>query len=565
MAERLDRVAPVTDASTTEREAARKARGAYFTPKPIADFLAAWAAGDDPAARILDPSCGDGIFLRAAARQLRALGAAPEALDELVHGVDLHRPSLEEATRRLEEEGLDAHLLAEDFFNLDSPDQLGCRLPEMDAVIGNPPFIRYQEHVGEVRKRSARAALAQGVRLSGLASSWAALLVHACAFLKPEGRLAMVMPAELLTVHYAEPVRRWLKRRFAAVHLVMFNRLQFDRALEKVILVVARGSGGCDAFSLFEVDDAADLPSLHIFDHFSVTPAAEGKWTDILLPRQHRQLFKRVIADGFVPLGSYGSPALGTVTGANKFFTLSERMRCEYGLAEHHLKRISPPGTRHLKGLSFTPGDWQALKEADERVWLLHPQDHFRDRALAAYLGEGKRQGIPEAYKCQVRTPWWIPPVVSPPDLFFTYMSHRFPRLIANTARTSFVNSMHGVRLRTSTTGVARSALPLLALNSVTMLGAEIFGRSYGGGILKMEPREAATLPVPAPEILARAWKVLRDDRQRLDRQLRNALWTPVVKRVDEVLLRDTIGLSCEEIAELHEATQNMRARRLSQ
>lgn len=543
----------------------RKARGAFFTPQPIADFLAAWAVGDDPAARILDPSCGDGIFLRAAARQLKVLGSAPAALDELVYGVDLHRPSLDEATRLLEAEGLDAHLVADDFFNLNTPEQLACPLPEMDAVIGNPPFIRYQEHVGEARRRSARAALAQGVRLSGLASSWAALLVHACAFLKTEGRLAMVMPAELLTVHYAEPVRRWLKRRFAAVHLVMFSRLQFDDALEKVILVVARGSGGCDAFSLFEVEDAVDLPSLHVFDHFTVTPAAEGKWTDILLPRHQRQLFKRVIEHGFVSLDTYGSPELGTVTGANNFFALSESTRRHYRLHERHLKRISPPGTRHLKGLSFTPGNWQALREADERVWLLCPAADANDKPLRQYQAEGERQGVPEAYKCQIRTPWWRPPAVSAPDLFFTYMSHRYPRLIANTAGATFVNSMHGVRLHPGVTRLAKSALPLLALNSLTMLGAEVFGRSYGGGILKMEPREAATLPVPAPEALARAWNVLRDERQGLDRQLRNGFWTPVVKRVDEVLLRDTIGLSGEEIAELHEATQNMRARRLSQ
>ena len=40
------------------------------------------------------------------------------------------------------------------------------------------------------------AALRQGVRLSGLSSSWASGLVHASGFLKPEGRLAMVLPAE---------------------------------------------------------------------------------------------------------------------------------------------------------------------------------------------------------------------------------------------------------------------------------------------------------------------------------------------------------------------------------
>src|SRR5579862_2955234 len=112
----------------------RKARGAFFTPAPIADFLASWAVGDDHNARILDPSCGDGIFLRAAARRLRDAGTRPDELGHHVYGVDLHRPSLREATAALQAEGLDAHLVADDFFNLATPMQLGCVLPEMDAV-----------------------------------------------------------------------------------------------------------------------------------------------------------------------------------------------------------------------------------------------------------------------------------------------------------------------------------------------------------------------------------------------------------------------------------------------
>jgi len=542
--------------------AGRKARGAFFTPPAIADFLAWWAVGSNPDATVLDPTCGEAVFLLAAGRELRKNGADPTDLREHMIGVDIHKQSLARARRLLRAEDLDARLLTHDFFELMPPSQLGCVLPEVDAVIGNPPFVRYQEHTGQRRKRSAAAALAQGVPLSGLASSWAPLLVHACAFLKPDGRLAMVLPAELLTVHYAEPIRRWLRQRFQAVHLILFERLQFADALEQVVLVVAKGSGGCDALSLYPVGDASELREIRPFDHCDVIPSGEGKWTDMLLPAKSRRLFRRLTAEGFVALEDYGAPQLGAVTGANAYFTLTESTRHQYALSDKQLVRISPPGTRHLRGLSFTRGDWTALRDADEPVWLLQPGEGRPAAGLARYLVTGRKLGVHEAYKCRIRDPWWLPPVAPRPDLFFTYMSHHYPRLIANSARVSFLNSMHGVRLSADAPAFAANALPLLAINSVTMLGAELFGRSYGGGVLKMEPREAASLPVPSPRALADAWSRLEPERAALDRQLRDGGWMAVVKRVDEVLLGEILDLSELQVSEMQQAAQLLRERR---
>src|SRR5262249_28722217 len=160
---------------------------------------------------------------------------------------------------------------------------------------------------------------------------------------------------------------------------------------------------------------------------------------------------------------------------------------------------------------------WEELKLAGYRVWLLCPDPQSKSQALKKYLAEGEAQGVPEAYKCSIRTPWWRPPVVPIPDLLFTYMSHRYPRLIANTSGATILNSMHGVRLGSAGKKNVRGALPLLALNSVTMLGAEVMGRSYGGGILKMEPREAAGLPVPTADALRAAWVRVNRERRRLN------------------------------------------------
>lgn len=543
--------------------ALRKARGAFFTPLPIAEHLTNWAIRSDPTATVLDPTCGEAVFLLAAGRRLKALGREASDLDAQLFGVDLHTGSLDSALSLLEGEGLDAHLIASDFFAVPTPDKVHAPLPPVDAVVGNPPFVRYQEHTGESRRLSAAAALAQGVRLNGLASSWAATLVHACGFLKPEGRLAMVLPAELLTVGYAEPIRAWLRRRFERVNLVMFEQLQFDDALAKVVLLLAEGTGGCDAFSLYHVDTAEDLPNLAAYMHWTVTPPDQGKWTDLLVPSRHRGLFRRVVRDHFTPLSTYGTSELGIVTGANDFFTLSEETRVKHQLAESQVLRISPPGTKHLQSLSFTRQQWESLRDAGERVWLFRPEADDNSAARRAYTERGEQLGVHKAYKCTIRNPWWRPPTVTAPDLFFTYMSHRYPRLIANTAGVTFVNSMHGVRLKDDAPADCKMALPLLGLNSVTMLGAEIHGRSYGGGILKMEPREAAQLPLPAPDVLATAWAELKPLRETLSRQLKSGRWADVVKRVDAAVLGTAAGLSEAEVAGLLEAARGLRARRL--
>lgn len=538
----------------------RHSRGAFFTPPEISDYLCSWAIRDKNA-RVLDPTCGEAAFLLSAGRTLQSLGCDTADLDTRLHGVDIHAASLERASRLLEAENLDAHLVESDFF-LVTPDETGLAgVPMVDVVVGNPPFVRYQKHKGAGRENATKAALAQGVRLSGLASSWAAALVHAAGFLKDSGRLAMVLPSELLTVQYAEPVRNWLMRRFASVTLVVFEKLQFEDASENTLLLLARGSGGCESFNLVYVEDAANLNDLKVGDGVSVTPSVASKWTELLLPMDQRRAFHSA-RERFGCLEDFGSPTLGTVTGANEYFAISESLRAALGIDECHLVKISPPGTRHFRGPRFSAADWQRLRDANERVWLFCPDvSSAADVAVSSYVEQGERLGVDGAYKCKIRNPWWRPPVVSPPDLFFTYMSHRFPRLIRNSAGVSFLNSMHGVRMNLDH-ALCADALPLVAMNSVTMLGAELYGRSYGGGILKMEPREAALLPMPHLEQVLAAWAALESERGRLEHALSQGLWTNVLKRVDDVLLGTVVQLDRQTIERVQAAAVLLRERR---
>ncbi len=67
----------------------RKARGAFFTPPEIAAFLAQWALAGNPNARVLDPTCGESVFLLAAAEELLRNGAKPELRGRAVRDVPL--------------------------------------------------------------------------------------------------------------------------------------------------------------------------------------------------------------------------------------------------------------------------------------------------------------------------------------------------------------------------------------------------------------------------------------------------------------------------------------------
>jgi type I restriction-modification system DNA methylase subunit len=253
--------------AATDLPMVRKARGAFFTPPELADFITTWAIRS-PDDRVLEPSCGEAAFLVSAARRLRSF--PNRAAQAHLSGMDIHEASATLARAAVEAEGVQADIQVGDFFTVPS-----C-FHRFDAVVGNPPYVRYQSFTGEARTRALEAALRQGVRLTGLASSWAAFTVHASAFLKPEGRLGLVLPAELLSVNYATEIRRFLLKRFARVRLVLFENLVFPGVLEEVVLLMAEGTGGADRFEVFQAKNAAELPNA----------AANKCWTGFA-PRPH--------------------------------------------------------------------------------------------------------------------------------------------------------------------------------------------------------------------------------------------------------------------------------------
>ncbi|ODR18460.1 methyltransferase [Mycolicibacterium porcinum] len=512
----------------TDTAATRKARGAFFTPPEITRYLTRWAirSADD---EVFEPAAGEAAFVVEAVTRLAELGTDLPRVD----GVELHAASATTARKRVAAAGGTARIRTADFFTIDPR-------AEYTAVIGNPPYIRYQEFRGATRAQSRRAALKAGVTLSGLASSWAAFTVHAALFLKPGGRLALVLPAELLSVNYAAAVRKFLFDRFASVELVMFDEQVFPEAEADVVLLLADGygAGPSDHAVIHRARNASALTTELAQRRWSPRDPAD-KWVSGLIGNAPVDALHGLHTGGqFCPLESWGDTTLGMVTGNNGFFALSPDRVSELGLRGTDLLPLSPPGSAHLRGLTLTAEQLARLGEDGRSIHLFRPESP--SAAAQRYIDAGHAAGVHLAYKCRVRQPWYLVPLVNPADLLLTCMNADTPRLISNRAKAHHLNSVHGVYLRDGLRTLGRDLLGLAALNSVTVLHAEIVGRSYGGGILKIEPREADRWLVPSPELVAARADELRAVRRRAGTLLERGQLLEATRIVDDALGLDT-------------------------
>lgn len=538
---------------STDPHEARKVRGAFFTPPKLASFLcsAAIRSVDDT---VLEPSCGEGEFVEAALERLVSLGGSSDQASNQVQGFELHEATAHAALQRLGAAGFSPRIDTGDFFFVEP-------VRQFDAVVGNPPYIRYQEFVGAQRAKAREDALRAGVRVDALASSWAPFMVHAVQFLKVGGRLALVLPAELLTTNYAAPVRQFLLQSFSDIHVVLFDEPVFPEVQEEVVLLVAegyqQGASGCvqmqQVRSLLDMGGAEEIP---------VSVAEGERWPIGRMGSEAHEFLDELVPDMLTTLDTWGRVKLGAVTGNNRFFSLSDASLEAWGLSQSDVLPLCPPGSRHLRRLTLTSDDLKRLSAQGKATNLFYPSD-LPSEAARSYIQWGEQRHVDESYKCRIRSPWWHVPGVEVCDIFFTYMNGNGPNLCLNQAAAVHLNSVHGIYLSDEARELGRSFLPIVALSTCTLLSAEIVGRSYGGGILKLEPREAAKILVPTQKVAAVHADRLAVIKDEVEKELVEGNAARATDLVDDVLMGDDAQLRAS-LEKMKSLLHDLRKRRLS-
>jgi adenine-specific DNA-methyltransferase len=456
----------------------KKRLGAFYTPTDVASALVRWVVRK-PSDRLLDPACGDGRFLAAHRNSV---------------GVECDVAGVVAATKRTRF----SMIHAAEFFSWAE----SCQ-ERFECAAGNPPFIRYQHFVGAERHRALRLAARLGANFSGLTSSWAPFLAVTAGLLKPNGRMAFLVPAEVGHAPYAQPLVAFLARNFARVMFVAVRTKLFPELSEDVWILYAEGFGNQTERIHFARTDSFDCGAERPKKCESIPLAEWEAWNfrlrPFLLSSQTRELYQTIQrSETSVRFGKLARIGIGYVTGANDFFHLRPTMARDLRIPDRYLIPSVRNG-RWLDGNVLTARTVQGWKQRDEPVLLLRlPKDKPIEKSVQHYLDSLKGAEARMAFKCRSRKPWYAVPDVRIPDAFLSYMSGQGPRLVANEAGCACTNSIHAVSL---TNGCELASLHRMWDHPLTRLSCEIEGHPLGGGMLKLEPGECSRILLPMPKL----------------------------------------------------------------
>jgi type I restriction-modification system DNA methylase subunit len=227
--------------------------------------------------RVCDPAIGEGAFaievIRVLAEALGDSGATRRQVAACLVGADIDPHAVARSVDAIQAfvgarvPGLHDQLRVGDALALD--------WPRVDAMVGNPPYVR-QELLG-TRKRRLRAFAAY----DGVADLYVYFLELAHRVLRPGGRYAWIVPNKFLTAAYARKLRALLARERSIEGIVDFARgLPLFRDADAFPCVVW-GTVGAPP------DNRAPIEAKRIVDHTSVARALAEP--GISHPRAHWQ------------------------------------------------------------------------------------------------------------------------------------------------------------------------------------------------------------------------------------------------------------------------------------
>ena len=297
----------------------QKLRGAYYTPLQLADAIVEIFASQN-ISTILEPSCGDGVFIDSLknkklldkVQQLTAVEIEPDEAEK-VRNKYVNLKNIEVCT--------------EDFFDYY---QRVVDKECFDLILGNPPYIRYQYLNESQREMQSQILTSHGMKANKLINAWVAFIVACIQLLSKNGKIAFVIPAEILQVAYAEDLRLYLANNLAKITLITFKKLVFPDIEQEVVIFIGEKGKEEKGIRIIEMDNLDCFTDLKLENNgFQRLQHVKEKWTKYFVTAEEMLIIQKLRNDKrFTKFSDYGIINVGITTGNNNYFSVTEEI-CE--------------------------------------------------------------------------------------------------------------------------------------------------------------------------------------------------------------------------------------------
>jgi len=542
----------------------QKLRGGYYTPEDLAEFIIQWALQNEQSMNAFEPSCGDGVFLEALVRH-------PHFSKLKCVAVELDNVEANKAKDKMRLYS-NVEVLNKDFFSVyeQYKNDMNSEGKGFDVIVGNPPYIRYQYLSPEQRVAQADILVSNGMKSNKLINAWVSFVVACVELLNDNGRIGMVIPAELLQVAYAEDLRLFLINNLSSITVITFEELVFPDVQQEVVLLLAEknkedSSRSKSSIRLIELENleclAERITEMQPIE-YQQAMKDKNKWTRYFLNTNETNLIYQVQSNHrFVSFSDIADVDIGITTGNNGYFSVNKTLVDKYEL--HNVTRPLIGRSSHASGLYFNDEDWRQNVNRGVDAFLIDfpdiPYGHYPS-LHKSYIELGEQEGVNKGYKCSIRDRWYRVPSIWAPDAFFLRRNNKFPKFVLNDINAVSTDTMHRIKFNE---GLDRDKILLSYYNSITFAFTEIEGRSYGGGVLEILPGELEKIMMPNLQDMDAS--IVKDLLCKIDKAIRgNIDIEPVLDEVDKKVLIEYIGIDKKVVTTFRIIWKKLMYRRLN-
>jgi adenine-specific DNA methylase len=431
--------------------------GVYYTPAALAEFLAKPLIKSEPA-KLLDPAYGEGSLLLAAEKVARAKKIRTSVQlygcdTKPVNGLLEHLPQ--------------ANLKKTDFFEFSTQNKF-------DIILMNPPYVRhhFQDNslIAKYRKRFPDLEL-----LTFKADLWAYFMVKAVLHLTHDACIGAILPWSFLQAEYAQELRKWLAKHFREITIVSLNEKYFDNAEARIVLVWLKGFGYPN--KAIQLAYAKNLQDKFVYSNVDI-----NTWSANDIVRLGNTQGDRVLKIcrekyGFIQLGKICEVKIGVVTGSDGFFLLQRSQLTDYTFEESQIVSVLSNSREFPSLLNGTITNLKVLPVLRAGEGNKHKRFLAIGRKMKAHLSAHAKR----------RNSWFAVNTGPVADAFFPYRAVKTPFLLFNEFDIQCTNSVHRLYFR-NLNNVQRKWIAVSLLSNISQLSIEKLSKTYGKGMLKIEP-----------------------------------------------------------------------------